>query len=176
VVTSADALDLEQVRAAAQVLDNRRPLTVLCEGLVMYLSKEETGRLATNIRQLLGEFAGGCWITPDFTFRVELSALPPERVRLREAIMGVTQRQVDASAFEDSHDLATFLNRMVFDVEVRSQVDDTPSFSSINRLGLPPTTIDRMRAGLRVWVMKTSTQASLSGSRSPGSAADHTSR
>lgn len=153
VVTAANALDLDQVRAAAAALDTSQPLTVLCEGLIMYLSKQEAERLATNIRRLLGEFAGGCWITTDFTFRVEAQDLPPERVRLREAITGVTQRQVDASAFEDAADLAAFLGRVGFGFEVRSQVDETPSFSSLQALGLPPESIERLRPVLRVWVM-----------------------
>src|SRR3954467_9170463 len=131
VVTAADALDFDEVRSSAAVLDPGRPLAVLCEGLIMYLSKEQTEQLARNIRRLLGEFAGGSWITPDFTFRADASDLPPERVRLREAITGVTQRQIDASAFEDADHLVTFLNRARFNVRVRSQVDETPSFSSI---------------------------------------------
>lgn len=153
VVAVANALDLDQVRAAAARLDPRRPLTVLCEGLLMYLSRNETEQLATNIHRLLGEFAGGSWITPDFTFRVEAKDLPPERVRLREAITGVTQRQVDVSAFQDGSDLAGFLGRLGFDFQVRSQVDETPSFSSIQALGLPPASVERMRGTLRVWVM-----------------------
>jgi O-methyltransferase involved in polyketide biosynthesis len=155
VVTTADALDFDQVRSIAAVLDPSRPLTVLCEGLIMYLSKEQTEQLATNIRRLLGEFAGGSWITPDFTFKVEAKDLPPERVRLREAITGVTQRQIDASAFEDGHDLAAFLGRVGFNVQVKSQVDETPSFSSVQALGLSPATIERLREVLRVWVMTT---------------------
>lgn len=153
VVTAADALDLEQVRAAAAVLEHSRPLAVLCEGLIMYLSKDETERLATNIHRLLGEFAGGFWITPDFSFRAEARDLPPERVRLREAITGVTQRQLDASAFEDGHDLAAFLGRAGFNAQVRSQVDETPSFSSIQALGLSSALVERMRSVLRVWIM-----------------------
>jgi O-methyltransferase involved in polyketide biosynthesis len=159
VVATANALDLEQVRAVAAGLDRRQPLTVLCEGLIMYLSRTETEQLATNIHRLLGEFAGGSWITPDFTFRVETKDLPPERVRLREAIMGVTQRQIDDSAFEDGHDLATFLGRLGFNLQVRGQVDETPSFSSLRALGLPPESIDRMRANLRVWVMTSTPQS-----------------
>jgi O-methyltransferase involved in polyketide biosynthesis len=158
-VVAADALDLEQVRAAAAVLDRRRPLTVLCEGLIMYLSKSETEQLATNIHRLLGEFAGGSWISPDFTFRAETRDLPPERVRLREAITGVTQRQIDASTFEDSDALTAFLHRVGFDVQVRSQVEETPSFSSIQSLGLSPALLDRLRAVLRVWVMRSATPA-----------------
>lgn len=153
VVTAANALDLEEVRAAAAALDRRRPLTVLCEGLIMYLSKEETERLASNVHALLGEFAGGSWITTDFTFRAEARDLPPERVRLREAVYGVTQRQIDASAFEDERDLAAFLGRVRFDVQVRSQVDETPSFASIASLGLSPALIERLRPLLRLWVM-----------------------
>jgi O-methyltransferase involved in polyketide biosynthesis len=99
-IANADALDLDQVRAAAVGFDTRRPLTILCEGLIMYLSKRETEQLATNVHQVLGEFAGGTWICPDFTFRAEARDLPPERVRLREAITGVTQRQVDASSID----------------------------------------------------------------------------
>jgi O-methyltransferase involved in polyketide biosynthesis len=153
VVTAADALDFDQVRAAAGVFDPRQPLAVLCEGLIMYLSKTETEQLATNIHRLIGGFAGGAWITPDFTFRVEARDLPPERVRLREAITGVTQRQMDASSFEDGPDLTTFLGRMGFNVQVRSQLDETPSLSSIQALGLSPASVERMRGRLRVWVM-----------------------
>jgi O-methyltransferase involved in polyketide biosynthesis len=153
VVTAADALDLEQVRAAAAGFDRRRPVVILCEGLIMYLSKEETERLATNIHRLLGEFAGGLWITPDFSFRTEATDLPPERVRLREAITGVTQRRLDASAFADGPELALFLGGVGFNVRVRSQIDETPSFSSIRSLGLSPALVERMRSVLRVWVM-----------------------
>jgi O-methyltransferase involved in polyketide biosynthesis len=153
VVTTADALDFDQVRAAAAGLDPGQPLTVLCEGLIMYLSKEQTEQLAAHVRRLLQAFAGGCWITPDFTFKPDARDLPPERLRLREAITGVTQRQMDASSFEDDQDLATFLAGAGFNVQVRSQVDETPSFSSIQALGLSPTSIDRLRGLLRVWVM-----------------------
>lgn len=153
VVTTADALDLDQVRSSVAALDKGQPLTVLCEGLIMYLSKEQTEQLAANVRRLLGELAGGCWITPDFTFKVDARDLPPERVRLREAITGVTQRQIDASSFEDDAALAAFLGRMGFSVQVRSQVDETPSFSSIQTLGLPPASIERLRGALRVWIM-----------------------
>ena len=80
-------------------------------------------------------------------------SLPPERIRLREAITGVTQRQLDASAFEDDGDLTAFLARVGFDVRVRSQIDETPALSSISALGLSPTWAERMRPLLRVWVM-----------------------
>ena len=86
---------------------------------------------------------------------MEAKDLPPERVRLREAITGVTQRQLDASAFEDGQELEAFLGRAGFNVQVRSQIDETPSFSSIQTLGLPPASLECLREVLRVWVMTT---------------------
>ena len=79
--------------------------------------------------------------------------LPPERVRLREAVTGLTQRHLDASAFEDADDLAAFLARFGFETQVRSQIDETPSFSTIAALGLSPAVVDRLRPVLRVWIM-----------------------
>ena len=153
VVMAADALDIEQLRSAASVFDRCRPLMVLCEGLIGYLTREETGRLAETVRSLIGAFSHGWWIVPDFAFKTEIRNLPPERIRLREAITGVTERQLDASAFEDGDDLASFLRRVGFDVLVRSQVDETPSFSTIAALDLAPALIERLRPILRVWTM-----------------------
>ena len=153
VTTVADVLDLDQLRAATAGFERERPLMVLCEGLVGYLTREETRRLTTNAHSLLTEFSGGWWIVPDFAFKTEIRELPPERIRLREAITGVTQRQLDASAFEDSADLESFLHRAGFDMQVCSQVDKTPSFSTIAALKLSPTVIERMRPVLRLWVM-----------------------
>jgi len=153
VVTAADALYSEQLRTAAAVFDRARPMMVLCEGLIGYLTRAETSRLADNVRRLIGEFSGGWWIVPDFAFKTEIQSLPPERIRLREAITGVTQRHLDASAFEDADDLTAFLRGVGFDVRVCSQVDETPSFSTIAALDLSPAVIERLRSVLRVWVM-----------------------
>lgn len=153
VVAVADALDFDAVRTAVGELDHGKPLMVLCEGLIGYLTRDETERLASNVRALLGAFGGGSWICPDFSFRAEVASLPPERVRLREAVTGVTQRQLDASAFDDADDLRDFLARVGFDVQVRSQIDETPVLSSISALGLSPASAERMRLVLRVWVM-----------------------
>jgi O-methyltransferase involved in polyketide biosynthesis len=152
-VTVADALDVEQLRVAARVLDPHEPLLVLCEGLMGYLTRAETERVATNIRALLGDHGGGSWIVPDFTFVAEIRNLPPERLKLRTAVTGITQRQLDASAFEDNDDLVAFFRGIGFDTRVASQIDETPSFASLASLGLPASLLDRLRPVLRVWIM-----------------------
>ena len=160
VVTAGNALDLVQLRAAVGELDHDRPLVILCEGLIGYLTREETERVASNVRALLGAFAGGSWMCPDFSFKADIGNLPPERARLREAITGVTQRQLDASAFADEADLTAFLARAGFDVRVRSQIDESPALSSISALGLSPALVERMRPLLRVWIMTPVTEGS----------------
>ena len=150
-VTVADALEVEQLRAATRVLDAGHPLLVLCEGLMGYLPRAETERAATNIRALLGD--RGSWIVPDFAFVSELRKLPPERLRLRAAVTGITERELDASAFEDHDDLVAFFGNIGFDTRVASQIDETPSFASLTRLGLSASLLDRLRPVLRVWVM-----------------------
>jgi O-methyltransferase involved in polyketide biosynthesis len=152
-VAVADALDVEQLRSAAGGFDRRQPLLVLCEGLMGYLSRAETERVARNLRDLLGSHGGGSWIVPDFTFVADLRNLPPERVRLRTAVTGLTQRQLDASAFEDPDELASFFRGIGFDTRVASQIDETPSFVSLAALGLPASLLDRLRPILRVWIM-----------------------
>lgn len=156
-VAVADAFDVEQLRVATRGLDQRQPLLVLCEGLMGYLTRPETERVARNIRALLGGHGGGSWIVPDFTFVAEIQNLPPERVRLRTAVTGITQRQLDASAFENHDDLVSFFGAIGFDARVFSQVAETPSFASLASLGLPDSLLDRLRPLLRVWVMRTTT-------------------
>jgi hypothetical protein len=113
---------------------------------------------------VLSEFTGGWWIVPDFAFKTELRNLPPERIRLREAITGVTQRQLDASAFEDGDELAAFFHGVGFDMEVCRQVDKTPFFSTIAALDLSPAVIERMRPVLRVWLMRLAPRSESGGS------------
>jgi len=153
VVTAADARNREQLRVAAAALDRARPLLVLCEGLIGYLTREETRQIAENVRNLIAQFGGGWWLVPDFAFKTEIQNLPAERTKLREAVTGLTQRHLDASAFEDPDELAAFARSAGFNMRVCSQVDETPSFSTLAPLDLPTAVIERLRSVLRVWVM-----------------------
>ena len=75
-------------------------------------------------------------------------------VRLLSQVLGIERigNRCDVP-FEDSADLESFLHRAGFELQVCSQVDKTPSFSTIAALELSPTVIERMRPVLRLWVM-----------------------
>jgi O-methyltransferase involved in polyketide biosynthesis len=153
VLLAGDALDATQVRNAADALDPSRPVTILCEGLVQYLTADERERLVANIRDVLARFQASSWITPDFAFQGDTRGVPAERLRLREAVLAVTQRQLDAAAFADEVDLATFLGRLGLRSTMRLQIDETPELSCVARLGLPPQMAEQLRPRLRVWTI-----------------------
>jgi O-methyltransferase involved in polyketide biosynthesis len=63
-----DVLSGEAMSRAAGHFNIARPIAVVSEGLLRYLSFEEKAEVAGNIRDLLVVF-GGAWITPDVTVR-----------------------------------------------------------------------------------------------------------
>ena len=69
-----NALDPEAFRAAVDLLASG-PITVVQEGLLMYLDEAEKAALAANVRAALLA-RGGAWITADVYVR---SALQPQR-------------------------------------------------------------------------------------------------
>jgi O-methyltransferase involved in polyketide biosynthesis len=153
VLLAGDALDAAHVRAAADALDPSRPVTVLCEGLVQYLTADERERLVANLRDVLARFPQSQWITPDFAFQGDTRGVPPERLRLREAVLAASGRQLDAAAFADEADLAAFLARHGLASTMRLQLDETPELSCVARLGLPLQMVEQLRPRLRVWTM-----------------------
>ena len=56
----------------ADYLDSQKPITVVCEGLLMYLTLEQKKQVFKNVRELLQVY-GGVWITHDLTTKENLS-------------------------------------------------------------------------------------------------------
>ncbi|HEY9683735.1 MAG TPA: class I SAM-dependent methyltransferase [Oculatellaceae cyanobacterium] len=153
-VATVNALVLSELQEAVRQLDKNLPLIVVHEGLVQYFSKEERELLAKNIRALLAEFAGGCWITPDFSFRAEVDNVSAARQQLRQAVMGVTARTLYESAFEGEEGLQQFFIDSGFQGELHYQVDETPNFTSLEKWQLPPAILEKLKKRLRLWVLK----------------------
>lgn len=60
----ANALDREGLLQAATPFQSGRPIAVITEGLLVYLTRAEKETLASNIHDLLKQY-DGIWITPD---------------------------------------------------------------------------------------------------------------
>ncbi|MGH9552608.1 MAG: class I SAM-dependent methyltransferase, partial [Terriglobales bacterium] len=99
-IVTANALDRSELESATISLKRDQPLVIVNEGLIPYLSAEERTVLAGNVRYLLSQFAGGAWITPDFTTRQLANNVSEYIKRFREAIRGITDRQLQEAAFD----------------------------------------------------------------------------
>ena len=65
-----NALAMQDLKGAVQAFKDR-PIAVIHEGLLRYLSFQEQALIAENIHRLLERF-GGIWITPDISVQKEL--------------------------------------------------------------------------------------------------------
>jgi O-methyltransferase involved in polyketide biosynthesis len=106
---TANALERSDLVAATAHLKRDQPLVVVNEGLILYLTAEERAILAGNVRYLLGQFAGGAWITPDFTTRQLADDVSEHRKRLRKAILGATERDLEEAAFDSEQSISDFI-------------------------------------------------------------------
>jgi len=152
---AADALEPEQVWAATATLDRARPLAVVSEGLLQYLSPAELGGVTANIRALLAGFApGSLWITPDFSFKDEVAPLSERQRRFRAVVTAATDRQMYDGAFADRAALEEFLGGFGLHAQQLFQLDEVTHLTSPGALGLAPETVDRLRKRLRLWLVK----------------------
>ena len=150
----ANALELPELWDATVSFNRSRPLAVVSEGLLQYLSTEELEQVARNVHTLLEAFApGGLWLTPDFSFKDEAAPLSERQRRFRAVVTGATDRQMYENAFADGAAMEAFLARLRFTSLQLRQLDEVSSLTSPAAVGLAPETVDRLRPRLRLWLL-----------------------
>jgi hypothetical protein len=151
-IAIANALDLEQLREAARFFQPHQSLAVVNEGLIQYLSYEEMKVLAKNVRELLLEF-GGVWITPDFFIKTDSQNVSEKRKKFRQAVSGVTETEMYASAFESYDQMDVFFEESGFVRQRLNQVKEAGELVSVKTLGLPSEVMEKLKSGLNLWVL-----------------------
>jgi O-methyltransferase involved in polyketide biosynthesis len=148
----ADALDPAQLHGACAHFRRDRKVAVVNEGLLLYMSPEETRTIARNIRDVLAGF-GGVWITTDLAFKEDVRNAPePVRV-FRRVISAATEREMMNNAFDDDAELLTFFADAGLRVMRLNQVDETPTIVSLAALDLPRRALEQARPGLNLWIL-----------------------
>lgn len=140
-----DATDHQNFLSLNQFFQANQPVTVLCEGLLMYLTFPEKQRVFANVHQILQTY-GGVWITSDFMTKamVQMRRSNPITKQFFEKIESATERLWADNEFEDLDHAKAFAQEQGFQVEVLSMLevmDQLKSLSSLEKLG-----IDRDRA------------------------------
>ncbi|MDE1833435.1 MAG: hypothetical protein KGH58_03385 [Candidatus Micrarchaeota archaeon] len=151
----ANALNLQELEAAAAILRARAvPITVINEGLLVYLTKEEKARVASNIHSVLG--GSGAWVTPDIYTSQELEAMirrDPEMSDALDAVWGKVHRDMRDNMFDTREEAVSLFEGLGFRVERRKSMDGSFVMSSLLRLG---PSEDRLEAlgKHETWVMR----------------------
>jgi O-methyltransferase involved in polyketide biosynthesis len=149
-LTVANALERDQLQAAASAFKSGQRLVILHEGLLQYLSASETERVAGNIHKLLGQY-GGAWITPDFSLRSDAEHVSEEQKYFRRVIAQATDRTLYNNAFDSIEHLREYYRSLGFQVEVFNQLYLAPDLVSPQRLKLKPELLDELRPRLRLF-------------------------
>ena len=95
------------------------PLTIINEGLMVYLDPTEKTQLCTNIRKALLE-RGGCWITADIYIK-----RADDDAGMRSAAWQEWSREhgLEEKKFTSFHEAETFFHSMGFEIEKEATQD-----------------------------------------------------
>lgn len=110
VYRAANALSEADLEEAIRGLSLTKPLAIVNEGLMNYLTMEDKELLARNIRALLLRF-GGVWITPDFRVKSDFRAGGLVRSN-RDLIQETTDTPFSSNYFHDEGDVQAFLRKL----------------------------------------------------------------
>lgn len=151
-LSTANALDPDQLLSAIEHFRNDRPLAIVSEGLFPYLTSNEMETVIRNIRALLIKF-GGVWITPDFLLKGDNTRTFAQRRRVGDAIAKLTERQLHTTIFDNEQQLFSFFDDFELRAEVLNQADMVPMVACLEVLKLPVSILEKARPKLNLWVL-----------------------
>jgi O-methyltransferase involved in polyketide biosynthesis len=139
----------------ADYLDDDKPIAILCEGLLGYLTFAEKERLFANVRETLQHY-GGVWITSDFVTKERrqplLEAIPAMR-QLNESISANTGRSLNDNSFDTIEHVKQFTAEQGFQATEHSFLEIFDDLCCINRLEIDPDFVKRILAASSVFAL-----------------------
>jgi O-methyltransferase involved in polyketide biosynthesis len=140
-----NALDREELLHAVSLFQPGRPIAIITEGLLPYLTQAEKETLAANIHDLLKQY-GGIWITPDVRTKQYLKRIVQDdknnyvQQRLGN-VSGTTGTDFENNLFEDEDDMRQFFIKAGFTIEEYPHTSILEELSSIDILNLNRETV-----------------------------------
>jgi O-methyltransferase involved in polyketide biosynthesis len=140
-----NALDRDELLQAVSPFQPGRPIAIITEGLLPYLTQAEKETLAANIHDLLKQY-GGIWITPDVRTKQYLKRIVQDdknnyvQQRLGN-VSGTTGTDFENNLFEDEDDMRQFFIKAGFTIEEYPHTSILEELSSIDILNLNRETV-----------------------------------
>jgi O-methyltransferase involved in polyketide biosynthesis len=134
-IIGGNALRQSDFEVASTYFDTAKPLAIVNEGLLRYLTFEEKAQVATNIRHLLERF-GGVWISGDGGNKASRRRQNDSIAGFNTTLMHTTKRNDIGNAFEDREHFQEFFGNLGFTVEFHEYIEVQEELSSPQKLGL----------------------------------------
>ncbi len=155
-----NTLDREDLLQAATPFQSGKPVAIITEGLLPYLSRAEKMLLAGNIHELLKKY-GGIWITSDVNTKESFKNLSHTdekiRSRMRQRIKNLsaaTGRNMGDNIFLDETDMRQFFTKAGFTIEEYSNPAVFEDLSSVKRFDLNREKIREMLQAHKTLILK----------------------
>lgn len=152
-IAEGNALSEDDIRKAIAGFDTEKPLTVVNEGLMRYLTFDEKTVLAQTVHKLLGEY-GGVWVTPDISLRQALAREDAAASGHTEGLKQTTGIDIDKNVFEDEQHAKDFFEGLGFSVERHSFLEVTDQLVSPERLGMSAEEVQKLNEPCVAFVME----------------------
>ncbi|MFA5386197.1 MAG: class I SAM-dependent methyltransferase [Candidatus Paceibacterota bacterium] len=150
-IESGDALDLNSLFESVKYFE-QKPISVVNEGLLRYLSFDQKSIVAKNVHALLEKF-GGVWITSDITLR-RILTYEQERESNRERVLALSGINVVENSFDNAEAAKIFFENLGFSVEKHGFPEVIDQLVSPEKLGLSMGKVQEMINNLVVFVMR----------------------
>jgi O-methyltransferase involved in polyketide biosynthesis len=137
------------------VLAADRPLTIICEGLLQYLTFAEKEQVFAHARALLQKH-GGAWITPDLSTkqrRAVFRETAPEILQLLQSVDNLTGRSFSHNSFDDLEHVKRFVAEQGLNLEIMSMANVFDQLTCLDRLNINKTIAEKLLAASYVFVM-----------------------
>lgn len=111
--------------SATKHFRHQQPITVICEGLLQYLTLPEKVQVFANVRDLLQRY-GGQWITPDLATKVaqqQIEQYSTASENLNQQILNLTGRSLVENSFDTMQHIQQFVTKQGFSIEMHRLLD-----------------------------------------------------
>ena len=152
-IVEGNALSEADIRKAVAGFDTAKPLTVVNEGLMRYLTFDEKTELARTVYTLLSEY-GGVWVTPDVSLRQALAREDAVATGHTQGLMQTTGIDIDKNVFEDEEHAKEFFEELGFSVERHSFLEVTDQLVSPERLDMSDEEVQQLNEPCVAFVMR----------------------
>lgn len=153
--TIGSALDFESLKSAIKHFDRKKPIAIINEGLLRYLTMEQKVFVARYVHDLLQEFDfNGVWITPDITLKSVLNTENEATNNKIEKVNQSTGVDIEGNSFSSIDEAEEFFGQLAFKVEKHPFMEIKTKLVSPKKLNIADKEVNKQLAGPCVFVMR----------------------